>query len=277
MQTSGTLLAGLTAALLLVGCGTSEPERPQGLGQTASYQCGSVPLETQAIDRDLLVTVGDRAYRLSPSLTGSGVKYSGGTPSAPVVFQSEAQAATFSIGFRRLPPCDRLDVAAVDPDESLNPGEDTASARLEGSDEANLAVPTVPVVPSASPAAQTAAQTASVATPPANLQGPQWQVEEIAGVPLLERSRATLEFHEDGSLGGFASCNSYRSSFEAAEGGGLSLGQIAATRKGCPLALMQQERNFLRVLEAATSYRILPDGKLAIETADGETLIAQAS
>lgn len=274
MQNSGALLAGLTAVALLAGCGSSDREQPQGLGQTASYQCGSVLLETQTIDRDLLVTVNDRAYRLSPSIVGTGVKYSGGTPSAPVVFHSDAQAATFSIGFRRLPPCNQLDVAAADPDENPGTGEETASedaasGRLQGGESASLAVPTVAVVPSAPPAVPT--------TTPAGLRGPQWQVEEIAGVPLLERSRATLEFHEDGSLGGFASCNSYRSSFEAAEGGVLSLGQIAATRKGCPLPLMQQERNFLRVLEAATSYRILPDGKLAIETADGETLIAQPS
>ncbi|WP_119167623.1 META domain-containing protein [Algihabitans albus] len=248
------MIAGLAATALLAGCGSSDSELPQGLGQTASYQCGSVLLKTQPIDRDLLVTIDDRAYRLSPGLAGQGVKYSGGTTAAPVVFHTEDRAASFSIGFRRLPPCTLMTTVDADADG----GTAVASDPTGNAESGRVSTAVTPVQ----------------AATPATLSGPQWQVEEIAGVPLLDRSRATLEFGENGSLGGFASCNSYRSSFESAEGGELSLGEIAATRKGCPLPLMQQERSFLSLLAGAARYQIRPDGKLAIETVDGETLVA---
>lgn len=230
-----------------------------------SYSCGNVALTTQQIDRDLLVTLDDRIYRLSPSVAGSGVRYIGGTPSAPVVFHTEGRTAKFSIGFRSLPTCAQLVV-----DEG--PSED--SGELASEEVASAEASSTEAVP-----ALVGAPTQAVrSVEPAELVGPEWRVEEIAGVPLLDRTRATLEFHDDGSLGGFASCNSYRSSFESAERGApgtLRLGEIVTTRKGCPGPLMQQERDFLRVLSAATRYEVRADGRLAIETADGQTLIAQ--
>lgn len=270
VQTSGVVLAGLTAALL-AGCGTSESGSSPGLGQVLSYSCGNVALTTQQIDRDLLVTLDDRIYRLSPGVAGAGVRYSGGTPSAPVVFHTEGQTANFSIGFRSLPTCRQLLVAEGSPEQDGAPaGSEVASTGASSTD-------TVPALPGAPTQAVSTVEPA-VPVEPAVLVGPEWRVEEIAGVPVLDRTRTTLEFHNDGSLGGFASCNSYRSSFESSERGGpgtLSLGEIVTTRKGCPGPLMQQERDFLRVLSAAIRYEVRPDGRLAIETADGQTLIAQ--
>ncbi len=244
MRKAVVSFAALTAAALLAGCGSSGPEQPRGLGPATTYDCGGLELETRPIDRDLLVSVSERVYRLSPSLAASGAKYSGGTSTAPVVFWNKGEEATFSIGWRSLPTCRQVAGAAADAGDSAGEEGDPAGE-----------------------------QEAPASGPAPSLIGPEWQVEEIAGEPLLERSRVTLEFRDDGSLGGFASCNSYRSGFET-DGQSLSLDAIAATRKACPGPLMRQERRFLQLLDGASRYEIDADGKLVIEAADGTRLRA---
>jgi heat shock protein HslJ len=97
--------------------------------------------------------------------------------------------------------------------------------------------------------------------PSALLQG-EWIVEDIGGAGIVESSRITLAF--DGSaLGGEASCNRYATSFVIG-GEGVSVGQIAATKRMCPEVLMEQELRFFRALDKVGRFDIDQTGALLL-------------
>jgi heat shock protein HslJ len=74
------------------------------------------------------------------------------------------------------------------------------------------------------------------------LTGLEWIVETVGGVPVVEKSKATILFLEDGRVAGNASCNRFTGSFRLS-GEGLSLGQMA-----CEEPLSRQEMRFLELL-----------------------------
>lgn len=95
-----------------------------------------------------------------------------------------------------------------------------------------------------------------------------------AVVSVLAGSTLTLEFGADGKLGGSAGCNTYTATYEVS-GGSLKIGPAASTRKMCadPAGVMEQEAQFLKALETATSYAIDGD-QLEMRTADGALAVA---
>ncbi|MEX2125276.1 MAG: YbaY family lipoprotein [Woeseia sp.] len=111
-------------------------------------------------------------------------------------------------------------------------------------------------------------------SPASLLQDGEWVVEDIAGKGIIDSSRATLNFGADGSLAGRASCNSYGATWTLS-GEGLAVGQARGTLMACAPALDGQEREFLRLLGAASHFDITDDGALVIRTADGETITAR--
>lgn len=112
------------------------------------------------------------------------------------------------------------------------------------------------------------------AEPAAPLHGPEWVVEDIAGGGVIDHSRTTLLFAADGTLAGLAGCNRYSTRYDA-QGWSLSVGAIAATRKACPPALMDQEARFLDLLAAVQRFAIADDGALVLTAAGGETITAR--
>jgi heat shock protein HslJ len=95
------------------------------------------------------------------------------------------------------------------------------------------------------------------------LGGEEWVVEDIAGRGIVGGSRVTLAFAEDGGLSGTASCNRYAAGVTIG-GEGVSVGQIAATRKMCPEALMDQEGAFFAALASVGRFDIGTDGALLL-------------
>jgi heat shock protein HslJ len=95
------------------------------------------------------------------------------------------------------------------------------------------------------------------------LTGGEWVVENIAGRGIVSDSQVTLSFTEDGGLGGAASCNRFATVMTIG-GEGVSVGQIAATQKMCPEALMDQERAFFAALASVGRFDIGPDGALLL-------------
>jgi heat shock protein HslJ/uncharacterized lipoprotein YbaY len=95
------------------------------------------------------------------------------------------------------------------------------------------------------------------------LDGATWTVEGIAGQATAADAPVTLAFAEDGAVTGQAPCNRYATSV-AIGGEGMSLGQIAATRKSCTVPQMDQERAFFAALASATRFDIGPDGALLL-------------
>lgn len=70
----------------------------------------------------------------------------------------------------------------------------------------------------------------------------------------------TAEFGEDGSLGGDSGVNRYRTTYEiSSNGGGITIGPPAGTRKAGPPALMEQERLYLAALESAATFTLQGD------------------
>lgn len=85
----------------------------------------------------------------------------------------------------------------------------------------------------------------------------------------------TLKFKAD-QASGSAGCNTYFASYEyVAQSGQLHFDGIGATEKYCA-GLMDQEKQYLNLLEKAQTYLIRP-GQLEISSPDGKLLFEQES
>jgi heat shock protein HslJ len=111
-------------------------------------------------------------------------------------------------------------------------------------------------------------------SPASLLMAGEWLVEDIGGKGIVDRSRATLNFGEDGRVTGRASCNTYGASWNLS-GEGLSVEKGQSTLMACSPALDDQERQFLRLLGAVQRFDITDDGALVLHAADGETIVAR--
>lgn len=105
------------------------------------------------------------------------------------------------------------------------------------------------------------------------LQGAEWVVEDIAGAGIIDRSRVTLRFLSDNRIAGRASCNRFTGSYQLS-GEGIGFGAIAATRRACAPALMNQEDRFLKTLGEISRFEIGRQGQLNLTTPSGDTLTA---
>jgi len=108
-----------------------------------------------------------------------------------------------------------------------------------------------------------------------------WELEEYGDTDnltgVMEDTKITVEFiSSDGTVKGSAGCNSYSGSYEA-EGSQLSIpGPIAVTEMYCtePEGLMDQEQEFLSILQLAESYQI-DDDELRI-TCGSQSLVFES-
>ncbi|GLQ06734.1 META domain-containing protein [Sneathiella chinensis] len=116
------------------------------------------------------------------------------------------------------------------------------------------------------------ASCAKVATGP--LGGGEWVVEDIASAGVIDNSRATLMFGEDGRLSGRASCNSYSTTFKQ-EGSRMTLGATATTMMACLPALSNQEAAFLKILGDVQNAYINETGALVLVASSGKTMTAR--
>jgi len=106
------------------------------------------------------------------------------------------------------------------------------------------------------------------------LTGLEWIVETIDGVPVAEKSKATILFLEEGRVAGNASCNRFTGSFRLT-GEGLSFGQMAGTKMACEEPLSRQEMRFLELLQKTHRFEIGPQGRLVLHTPDGQRITAR--
>lgn len=106
------------------------------------------------------------------------------------------------------------------------------------------------------------------------LRGAPWQVEDIDGGGIIDRSRITLRFGADGQLSGQASCNAYTGAYRLT-GETLSFRRPAATLRACAPALMQQEIRFLDSLGQVQRFEITPTGALVLAGPPGRSITAR--
>ena len=90
-----------------------------------------------------------------------------------------------------------------------------------------------------------------------------------AVISVVIGSELTADFSADGNLSGSAGCNDYTATYEAS-GKSIKIVPTASTLKMCvdPAGVMEQERQYLKALETAATYR-LDGNQLELRTADG--------
>lgn len=117
------------------------------------------------------------------------------------------------------------------------------------------------------------AQAVLTALPAApSIEGIVWRAEDIGGGGIIDRSYATLTFGDDGQVSGSASCNHYSGSYALDRGTLNFTSVLVATQKACAPSLMNQERRFLAILDAAHRIELLPTGALLLSTPEGKSL-----
>lgn len=107
------------------------------------------------------------------------------------------------------------------------------------------------------------------------LWGTKWRLEELGGRKLIEGTKITLTFQNEG-LAGNAGCNSYRAT-------GVKLGKetietstISATEMACGKTeggVMSQEQRYLRAMGGTASYKLAGDRLEVRNGAEEKTLI----
>ena len=100
------------------------------------------------------------------------------------------------------------------------------------------------------------------------LQAGEWVVEDINGGGIIDRSRVTLNFGNDGRVSGRASCNNYVGAYEV-QGRSLEVSQLVTTRKACAPSLNEQEARFVQSLEQSSRFRLSETGALVLEGEEG--------
>ena len=105
------------------------------------------------------------------------------------------------------------------------------------------------------------------------LQGTEWRVQDIDGA-LVARSRATLNFSDEGRVTGRASCNAFGAEYSLT-GERLVISRAAATMMACDAALMQQEQQFLELLQNTERFEITADGALVLHSSGQRSITAR--
>jgi heat shock protein HslJ len=101
-----------------------------------------------------------------------------------------------------------------------------------------------------------------------DLLGTAWLAEDIGGRGVVDRARSTMEFVKPGQGGGLAGCNRYFGPV-VLDGGTITFGNLAATRKMCAEPLMVQEQRFLKALSEAKRLDLTHEGQILLIYADG--------
>ncbi len=138
---------------------------------------------------------------------------------------------------------------------------ETATGAASGAASgAAVATPTPTMTPAVTPAAQTSAQ-AGVSAAGEPVAGAYVLIayRDATGAlssPLTGTS-ATLALGENGALRGSGGCNEFSSSYQL-NGDKLTIAPIGATEKFCeqPIGLMDQEAQYLNVLQTAAAYSV---------------------
>lgn len=111
-----------------------------------------------------------------------------------------------------------------------------------------------------------AGEAAAPASAPA-LAGTRWRLEDLAGAGVIDDAQATLEFVEGGRVAGNTSCNRFTGTVTIS-GNTIAFGPLAATRRACAEAVMNQESRYLAALGQARRFEV-SGSTLLIHPADG--------
>jgi heat shock protein HslJ len=109
------------------------------------------------------------------------------------------------------------------------------------------------------------------------LNGTSWELESMAGMPLIEGRSITLNF-EAAEIDGNAGCNHYFGGYTINSVGGLQFGMIGMTEMACldPDGIMQQESAYLSYL--GTVVKAVREGnQLKLQDAAGDDVLVYSA
>jgi len=116
------------------------------------------------------------------------------------------------------------------------------------------------------------APVAPYATGGQELVGPMWRLTELNGELAAEDVETTLDFSEDGQIGGNGGCNAYGGDYEIS-GEDLTFSNVFSTLMACPDEKTPQERAFFDVLEQTRRYEVA-EGELLLK-GEEDTILAR--
>ena len=101
------------------------------------------------------------------------------------------------------------------------------------------------------------------------LAGNSWRVADLAGKAPLRDHPISMIFDAKGRLTGEASCNRFSGTFTVEEDR-ITVSRVRVTRRACEEPVMAQERQFLNLFEALTTWTITDENVLVLHGATGE-------
>jgi putative lipoprotein len=107
----------------------------------------------------------------------------------------------------------------------------------------------------------------------AALKGGVWIVEDINRTGIIDNSRLTLTFGDDGRVSGSTNCNGFSGTYTV-DGTKVTLGALTMTRRACLAeALSNQERKYTSALEGELNWTITDDGALELTGTEGRRVL----
>jgi heat shock protein HslJ len=99
--------------------------------------------------------------------------------------------------------------------------------------------------------------------------------DSVAGgiVTVIPGSENTADFQADGKVAGSAGCNQYSAGYTTTASNGITIGQPITTLMACESNLMQQESQYLSLMQKATKYDISGDQLILSDIAGTQILI----
>lgn len=82
------------------------------------------------------------------------------------------------------------------------------------------------------------------------LIGTKWQLEDLAGKGIIDRTNVTIHFGKEGELSGKGGCNQYQADYTLVENK-LTIDAIISTEMACATSIMEQENYFFNLLQEA--------------------------
>ena len=90
---------------------------------------------------------------------------------------------------------------------------------------------------------------------PEDLLNIEWQIEDIDGGGIIDRSMVTMQIVEEGRVSGSTGCNQYFGNLTL-DASAFRVEGAGSTRKACVPAIMHQEQRFLSALQDVRRYAV---------------------
>ncbi|MEI4261386.1 META domain-containing protein [Roseovarius sp. D0-M9] len=285
-----------------VDLGDLQFESYTALAFASRFDCGGTEVQFGVVDDDAVLRVHDVDYKMVEAVAASGARYVNEDDDS-TEFWSKGNSAMVTVMGEELPECTQIDDTAAsyrasgnEPGWNVNITETQVEVvadygavtrtapRPDVQVTAGAYVFDMPAIDSRLTLEEKMCRDDATGMPhphsatlqlddrsfsgcggdPASLlTGAAWQIEDVAGLGVVDDSTITIQFHENGRISGSTGCNRFMSGYDLT-GEGLTLGQMGVTMMACPEALMTQERRVLDALGEVQRFDVDDTGTLRL-------------